>query len=148
MKIQYVEGLSEFNRLQKGFGTVYRDYAAAHGISESMLDILYSIYVADGKTTQTDICSDLYVPLQTINSSLKKMEKAGLLRLTCDEKNRRKKRISLTEAGEKLAEELIAPLVRAENESFLMLDKQEQETLIALTQKQFAFLKDCIAKME
>lgn len=148
MKIQYVAGLSEFYRMEKEVEAAYRTYAAAQGISESALQILYSLYLADGETTQTEICADWSVPLQTINSSLKKLERAGLLRLVCKEENRREKRILLTRAGEALAEALIAPLVRAENESFLRLTRQEQDALIALTRKQCDILKEQIAQID
>ncbi len=148
MKTGLIGKLSEYNRMGQKFANIYSDYAASHGIAESVLSVLYSVYLGGETTTQTDICEQWSASMQTVNSCLKKMEKDGLLRLSQVEHNRRKKKIVLTSEGELLAKRLVVPLVEAENAAFLSLDSEEQELLFSLTEKHLAFLKTEIEKIE
>ena len=120
MKTGHVGKLSKYNRMGQKFAGIYSGYAASHGIAESVLSVLYSVYLGGETTTQTDICEEWSASMQTVNSCLKKMEKAGLLRLSQVEHNRRKKKI-VTE---------------------------EQELLFSLTEKHLVFLKTEVEKIE
>lgn len=136
MKIQYVKTLTEYYRLEKELNNIYKNYAASHGVPESKFQVLYAIYVEPTQMTQTDICTMWAVPLQTINSSLKQMEAEGIIELVGDDNNRRKKYVKLTADGERTAEKLVGPIVKAENESFAALSNDEQTQLLSLRQKQ------------
>lgn len=144
MKTEYIPLQAEFYRIEKEWSSVYRKYAAKKGVPESRFFILYSLYVASGNITQTDICDMWDVPLQTINSCLKQMEKEGVLTLYVDDDNRRKKRVRLTTEGEKIAEELVEPVVRAEKASFESLSPEEQSKLLELTKRQLKVLKEFV----
>lgn len=146
MKTKYMPLQAEFYRTEKEWSNIYRRYAAKIGVPESRFQILYSIYVEDGNVTQSDICDIWGVPLQTINSSLKLMERDGIVKLVGDDGNRRKKHVIFTAEGEKLAEELIEPIIRAENVSFASLTKEEQTTLLELTNRQLTVLKEIVEK--
>lgn len=148
MKTNHIGKLSEYNRVEQELANIYRNYAASHGIAETVLSILYSVYLGDGVTTQTAICEEWCAPMQTVNSSLKKMEKDELLALTKVEQNRRKKQIVLTPKGRELAEKLVVPLIKAENDAFSALNDEEQELLFSLTEKHLGLLKEEIEKME
>lgn len=58
----------------------------------------------------------LYMSKQTVNSSIAKMQRDGLLQLA--RKTGRQKRIFLTEAGRREIQEKIVPLVRLEESIF------------------------------
>lgn len=146
MKTEYVKGLAEYYRLEKEWNNIYKNYALKAGIPESRFQVLYSVYVEPSELTQTDICEMWSVPLQTINSSLKQMEKEGIIELVGDDKNRRRKHVKLTAEGEKLAESIVDPIMQAENKSFTALSEDEQSLLLDLTRRQLRLLKECIDK--
>lgn len=148
MEIEHTKKLSECNRIGQEFSNIYRNYAASQGVAETVLWILYSVYLGKGNTTQGAICEDWCIPAQTVNSSLKKMERDGFLTLTKIEQNRRRKQIALTEKGAELAKKLILPLVKAENDAFSAMSDEEQELLFSLTQKQLKLLKLEVEKIE
>ena len=70
---------------------------------------------------------------QTINSSVKNLEKSGYIEFRQDKGNN--KRIFLTPAGEKLVEEKITPVINIENDIFADMTPDESRGLLVLTQK-------------
>ena len=69
------EALDSFWREQN---QLYRDVAASFGISESAFNILYAIYLAGEKgIAQRDICVQMCIGKQTVNSSIHKLEREG-----------------------------------------------------------------------
>lgn len=98
-----------------------------------------------GRRNNADvICDGWSAPLQTINSCLKQMEKEGVITLYVDSDNRRKKRVRLTPEGEKIAAELVEPIMQAENASFSALTPAEQAQLLELTKRQLTVLKKLV----
>ena len=63
------------------------------------------------------------------------MEKKGFITLICQPGNKKNKYIHLTEAGEKIMEEIAVPLTEAEKEAFSALTQEEQDLLLPLLQK-------------
>ena len=133
--------MKEFNRLYKEADNLYSRYAASHGISPTMLCILYSAYAEDAPCTQAQLVEDWGIPMQTINSCLKSMEKSGLVRLVFAEGSRKSKSILLTELGQSEAERIIAPLVQAENMALDALGAEAQQRLLSLTRQHTGLLR-------
>lgn len=144
MKTEYQPLQATYYRTEKEWSSIYRKYAAKKGVPESRFQIMYSVYVSDGGITQTDICDGWSAPLQTINSCLKQMEKEGVIALYVDSDNRRKKRVRLTPEGEKIAAEIVEPIMQAENASFSALTPAEQAQLLELTKRQLTVLKKLV----
>ena len=144
MKTEYQPLQATYYRTEKEWGSIYRKYAAKKGVPESRFQIMYSVYVSGGGITQTDICDGWSAPLQTINSCLKQMEKEGVIALYVDSDNRRKKRVRLTLEGEKIAAELVEPIMQAENASFSALTPAEQAQLLELTKRQLTVMKKLV----
>lgn len=144
MKTEYQPLQATYYRTEKEWSSIYRKYAAKKGVPESRFQIMYSVYVSVGGITQTDICDGWSAPLQTINSCLKQMEKEGVIALYVDSDNRRKKRVRLTPEGEKIAAELVEPIMQAENASFSALTPAEQAQLLELTKRQLTVLKKLV----
>ena len=144
MKTEYQPLQATYYRTEKEWSSIYRKYAAKKGVPESRFQIMYSVYVSGGGITQTDICDGWSALLQTINSSLKQMEKKGVIALYVDSDNRRKKRVRLTPEGEKIAAELVEPIMQAENASFSALTPAEQAQLLELTKRQLTVLKKLV----
>ena len=66
---------------------------------------------------------------------MKVLEKKEIVQLNFAARNRKNKYIHLTDRGMKLCEQLVEPLIQAENRAFSVLTVEEQENLIALFQK-------------
>jgi len=146
MKPIYSREMAEVNRLYKETDSIYTKYAATHGVSTTTLCVLYSLYTAETPCTQTQLVEDWGIPMQTINSCLKALEKSGAVRLEYLEGSRKSKKVCLTEQGDSIAEKVIAPMIRSENEAFASLTQDEQQMLLKITQKHNALLRQFLLK--
>lgn len=140
--------MAEVNRLYKETESIYSKYAARHNVSTTTLCVLYSIYTAESPCTQTQLVEDWGIPMQTINSCLKALEKGGFVRMEYAEGSRKSKQILLTESGIELADRLVAPMVYAENEAFAALSYEEQQLLLRITQKHNGLLRKFLLNQE
>ena len=113
----------EFYNLLSQLNSVYHDAALKLGLTDSELDILYSlnerIFYKETGTTKS-----------TINSAVRKMEQAGYLYLkpgtgrnTC---------VFLTEKGEELMKNTAQRLIAIENAIFESWSAEEQQIFIKL----------------
>lgn len=147
MKIQCSREIREFNRTFREAEHLYGQYAAAHGISGTTLCALYSLYAAEEDRTQTDLCVDWGIPPQTMNSCLKALEKRGALQFVPCAADRKRKFIRLTAEGEALAQQVIAPLIQAENAAFSALAPEEQKAYLALSEKYNTLLRQSLVPL-
>ena len=141
MNTVHTAQMKEFNRLYKEAENIYSRYAASHGISPTTLCILYSIYTEDRPCTQTRLVENWGIPMQTVNSCLKALEKSGIVRLEFADGNRKRKCILLTDQGNKTIGRIVAPLVEAENKALGALEPEERQALMLLTRKHTLLLK-------
>ena len=70
------------------------------------------------------------------------MERQGYLILTPADGSQKTKVILLTEQGQELMEEIISPLILAENRALQKLTEEEQSALLGLTGKYAACLQE------
>lgn len=103
----------------------YNRAAKVLGLSPSALDILYALYVEGEGCTQTQLCAMSYSNKQTVNSSIHKLERDGIVRLEAG--IGRSTLVYLTDQGKELAREKIGPVVAAETASIEALTPQERE---------------------
>lgn len=82
--------------------------------------------------TQKEIASAVHVTPASAATSLKRMEKAGLITRHPDEKDTRKNHISLTEKGALALEEFIKICKKTDKEMFKGFSQEELETLHGL----------------
>lgn len=134
--------MAEFNRLYKETENIYTRYATSQGISTTTLCALYSLYINETPCTQTQLVEDWGIPMQTINSCLKAMEKSGIVQLEFVEGNRKSKCILLTSTGNEMAKRVIAPLVKAENNALSALEEEQRWQLMELTRKHAGLLQN------
>ena len=90
----------EENRIYKKNCAVYYKLATNYGLTETMFDILYFVRENVDCSTQAQLCSNLYLRKQTVNSALKKLEKEGYIYLSKKSGNQKNKTIHFTEKGE------------------------------------------------
>ena len=123
------EALDSFWREQN---QLYRDVAVSFGISESAFSILYAIYLAGEKgIAQRDICMQMCIGKQTVNSSIHKLEREGVVVLESGP-GRRGLLAYLTPVGLELAERTIVPMIEAELAALREFDDRELELSLLL----------------
>lgn len=139
------ENFRVFMNLSKAANGAYHSAALKFGLSDSSFDILYFLGT-EGPLTQKDLCLLTFSSKQTVNSSVQKMIKSGLIRVDepqGQEKRGREKLLVLTDEGTKLAQETTQRVFEAEKRAFKSLNAHDQEQLVALsTQFTHALVKE------
>ena len=111
---------------------LYRDVATSFGISESAFSILYAIFLAgENGISQRDICVQMCIGKQTVNSSIHKLEREGVVELKSGP-GRRGLLAHLTPVGLEFAERTVAPMVEAELAALREFDDRELELSLLL----------------
>lgn len=139
--------LEELTQIYEMIDDIYDSYAGSCGITDAELCILYALFEHNGDYLQTDICRGWYYSLQTIHTTIKNMEKKGLISLLCQPGNKKNKYIHLTEAGKKVVAKIVKPLTKAEKNAFSALTEEEQNLLLPLLQKHANALKTEVEKI-
>lgn len=132
--------LAQYNSIFKESDQIYRTAAKSFGLSDCAFWILYSLREASTPLTQSDICNQIYLPKQTVNSALKKLEADGIIVME-EMTDRSSKRLALTQKGQTLAARTADRVLAAEHDAFLGLSAQEQEEFIRLFRKYTDILK-------
>lgn len=141
MEKHLTDPLAVFNQVYKEMDEIYHLYAKQHGISDTALWLMYSLYQSETAYTQREFCSDWHYPPQTINSALKNFEKQGIIELQSIPDNQKNKLIVLTQKGKDWAEKIISPLILAERRSFQGMKKEERDALLVLSKKYVDLLR-------
>lgn len=131
----------ELNEIMKETDDLYRNLAKKFKMSDCMIWILYILREDDRSVTQSDICNMMYMPKQTVNSSLKKMESEGYIELL-NINDKRSKQVCLTEKGIDLANNTVDIIISKENNALSKMDKEEQALFINLFKKYKDLLKE------
>lgn len=134
------ECLLEYNGLYKENNEFYRNAARTLGLSDCAFWILYSLREGNRELSQSEICSVLYVPKQTVNSSLKKLEEDGMIELR-EGTDRRSKRVHLTEKGTALAAQTVDRVLEAELRTMGQMPEEERTAFLRLFRRYTELLK-------
>ena len=73
-EMTYRDFLRDVNNIYKKNCAVYYKLASYYGLTETMFDIIYFVRENENCTTQAQICNNLYLRKQTVNTALKKLE--------------------------------------------------------------------------
>ena len=125
--------LKKFNCLYKEIDDIYHEIALRSGLSDSAFSILYTIAELGDGCLQKEIAEHNSISKQTIHTSAKNLEKQGYL--SFQRGKGRDMHLCLTEAGKKLTEEKILPIVEMENSIFTEMSQEERTQLLKLTEK-------------
>ena len=137
--------LYEYNNVLKSIDDCYRNIAKRYGFSEAAFWTLYTLRMEPGNITQSDVCTVLYQPKQTVNSALKKLESEGYITLT--PAGAHTKNISLTKSGTKLCEQTVDKVIEAECAALGNMTDEESENMTALMKLYSVLLKSQTAKI-
>ena len=133
MEMEQRTEVKEFNRLYKELDDLYHEIALGMGLSDSAFVILYTLCELGDGCLQKDICGVSFLSKQTINSSIRKLEREGLVRLRAG--RGRELHIHLTETGRGLVREKILPVADMENRVFSAMTPEESRELLSLTKR-------------
>lgn len=106
-------------------------FAAAKrmNINYNELLILYLLHETDA-CTQKQIREDYALPKQTVNNIVSDLLKKEYITATTDEKDKREKKIELTESGIKYAEQYLIPLLEIEQSIVAKMGNEKLQELI------------------
>lgn len=139
--------LLEYNGIFRENDELYRGLAKAMGLPDGAFWILYTLREKGEAVTQSDICSAVYMPKQTVNSALKKLASDGYLVLS-EQKDRRSKQIRLTEQGVRLAEATVDKVFAAEDRALAGLTEEEKERFLFLFRRYTELLKESMRELK
>lgn len=140
------ERLFEYNAIMKESDNLFRNAAKILGLSDCAFWILYTLRADSSILTQSEICSIMYQPKQTVNSALKKLESKGYINLL-HLPDHRSKKIMLTDKGIEFSKNTVDKFIDAERTSLALLSDEEYETFIGLMRKYTNLLSTNINKL-
>jgi len=123
----------ELNNYFSEIGNLYHELCVKIGISDSESIILYILNDSEKPLTQSDIVHYTGISKQTLNSTIKKYVKEGILEL--DDSGKKSKTITVTQRGKTLIKEKVIPMTELEERVYSQWTKEEVETYLALTAK-------------
>lgn len=144
MKSPAGEGLIRFNHLISELGALYHEASVRLGLSDSAMNILYTLCVYGDRCQLSEITRLSGVSRQTINSSVHRLKQEGAVYL--EFQNGKNKLVCLTDNGRKLIESNVLPLVEMENSVFEEWTQEEQQEFFNLLQKYRSNLRDKLAE--
>ncbi len=138
--MQKIENNHQLGFLISQIDALYHEVSVRLHVSDSVLKILYALYLNGNKCLLSDIAKLSGISRKTIHSAVKKLELDGII---CMEPyNERNKSILLTDKGAVVVNEKIVPLVKIEHEIISSWELEEQETYLKLLDKYYKDLKD------
>lgn len=140
--MSFEEFIRIYNGQYKESNEVYHRLARHCGLSDSAFWILYTLREAEGPVSQKQLCDELYLSKQTVNSALKNLEGAGYLRLESPPDNRKSKEIRLTPSGEELMRRTVDPVFAMEERAFQRLTVEEREAILRLGRRNLDLLRE------
>ncbi|MDO5784123.1 MAG: MarR family transcriptional regulator [Eubacteriales bacterium] len=122
-----------FSYLTSEIEAAYHEAALKFGVSDSAMRILYTLSLGGGEQLLSDIVRLSGISKQTINSSLRKLERDEIIYL--EMAGLRKKKVCLTEKGTILAQNSAMKILEIENAVFASWSKVERDMYIDLTER-------------
>ena len=138
--------IDEYREAYKHFNKIISSMAKVCELSDT--EYWAMELLREGVTTQQEICEQLFISKQTINSAFKKLVKKGFVKLEPMEDNLRKKKITFTEKGTEFAEKYIDPMIEMEERTWYEMKEDERKLLISLTRKYSAITEKALAEYE
>lgn len=108
------EYLAALAGCEKKYDSLYRGAAAAFGLSDCSMWVLYYLLNADEPLSQQDLIGLMLFPKQTINSAVSGLAKKGYVTLEMIPNTKNRKRILLTDSGKAFAEKTVLRMIKAE----------------------------------
>lgn len=138
--------LNEFNGIHYEMNAIYREIAVKIGLSDSGFAILYVMATSEEDlVTQKTIAQSYGISKQTINSSIRKLESEGILRL--EEHCTKNRKLFLTEKGKRFVADKIMPIVAAEMYALQKMSKEERDLFLRLSKKHMQMTREAFLEI-
>lgn len=145
MEHHILEKIYQINCLTEEVDSLYHQAAVKLGVSDSVLFILYMLYVNKEKCLLYDIYKLSGISKQTINSAIRKLEQEDIVYL--QKHNGKSKLVCLTETGKNYAKQTAGRLLNAEYKAFENWSKEELDLYLRLIKKNNAELQKQIENL-
>lgn len=123
----------KYNQLLGEIDSIYHSVNFKLNISDSAMRILYAICESGDECQLKDICLKSGLSKQTINSSIRNLERENIVYLTQSEK--KGKKVHLTTKGKEITENTALRLITIENEILDAWSEEDVKTYLFLTEK-------------
>ena len=145
MEIDYGDMMYRMNCLASDLDALYHQAALKLGVSDSVLFILYMIFIRGERCFLYDIYKLSGISKQTINSAIRKLETEEIVYL--EKHNGKSKIVCLTEKGKSYANRTAAKLYEAECSTFRDWSEEEIDFYLRLIEKHNSSLRNQIEKL-
>ncbi|MGM9912725.1 MarR family winged helix-turn-helix transcriptional regulator [Floccifex sp.] len=133
MNQNHFDKLQQINLLTSEIDGLYHRLSLKLGLNDSESRVLYALYTNGNSCLLNKIYTDAGISKQTVNSSLRKLEKEKMVRL--EPYHGKAKKVFLTEQGIEKANQTVSKIVKAEIDAFANWDEEEIEVYIKFTKK-------------
>ncbi len=135
-----------WKQLMHIFGEIYGAYHDASfkmGMADSAMQILYSVHMAQDALYPSEIARLCGMSRQTVSSALRALERQGVLYLETGAG--RSRPVRLTQAGEALCRERVAPIAAAEESIWNGWTEEDRSAYLRLSRQ---YLEDLRVRVE
>ena len=133
MERDYNEIIYKINCLSSEIDSIYHQASLKLGVSDSVMIILYMIFEGDGECALNKIQKETGISKQTLNSSIRKLEKDGIIYL--EQIDGKTKNVCFTDKGREFAKNNVIRLYNAECSSFDDWSDEEIELYLSLMKR-------------
>lgn len=123
----------QFMHLTGEIQGAYHDVAVKMGLSDSIMRILYTVCVMEGKCYLSEIGRLAGLSKQTINSAIRALEEKEWIAL--EDGRGRNRYVCLTDTGKAACRQRVFPLIALENRIWIHWPENERQELFRLTEK-------------
>ena len=109
----------------------YQKWYQEHGLNSYLIQTLYALYM-EPSMSQKEISENYQMPKQTVNNTVKSLERRGYVELVPDENDRRGRRISFTAEGREYAILVLDPVLKLDQAVVERMGVENYGSLIQL----------------
>ena len=121
----------KFGKIIYRIDSYYAEFAKKENVKANLLWIMYAL--SDKKPhTQKEICIEWDLPLTTINTIIKDLEKQELVKLVKINGKKREMNIVLTDEGQIFSDKLLQKLFNLEKQVFTKIEKNADNMIMEL----------------
>lgn len=126
---------------------LYAELSKESGISSTQMMILYYLEY-NKEVSQKNLCIDLYLSKQTINSILGQWKEEGIVTLCFADGNQKNKIITLTERGQAYLKKSLFHLHEVEKKVMMRMGEQRIKEMMEGNRLYLKYLKEEVEKRE
>ena len=136
------------HRLSLALDTInasYQDFYESIGANPYEIQVMYALYVQHCPT-QKQIADAHHMPKQTVNNIILRYQKKGYVTLIQDTKDKRARRVQVTEQGKHYIEKSLEPVFQLDKEAVETMGQKEFLRLAELTEQYGAIVSEILTQ--